>query len=215
MSNNNNDNRNKFNLWLGNRSLTEDELQALAESIVAIVKERGPFHSLANFINRDIGPAIVGKSVYLGPLEEALLVSGVNAPGAIGMGQHSGQPLSYFGSDMTSAGSLGNTEFGETLPWSGALQPGWVSQADILQLIAPAIQTRSDTFKIRSYGEVSNAFNGSKTKTWCEAIVTRTTDLTPSIGVNPNDIEAAKTNATGMGRQYKIVRFRWLNKDEI
>jgi hypothetical protein len=116
---------------------------------------------------------------------------------------------------MTSSGSLGITKFGETLPWSGALQPGWVSQADILQLIAPAIQTRSDTFKIRSYGEVSDAFNGSKTKAWCEAIVTRTADLTTSTGVNPNDIEEVKQNATGMGRQYKIVSFRWLNEDEI
>ncbi|WPJ96119.1 hypothetical protein SH580_00200 [Coraliomargarita algicola] len=41
-------------MWSGSRSLTDDEMDALAEEIVAQVKLRGPFASLASFVNRTL-----------------------------------------------------------------------------------------------------------------------------------------------------------------
>ncbi len=51
--------------------------------------------------------------------------------------------------------------------------PGWLTQADVLQVIGPALTTRSDTFRIRAYGEALDANGNSVAKAYCEAIVQR------------------------------------------
>ncbi len=50
--------------------------------------------------------------------------------------------------------------------------PAYISQADILQPLAPIINARSDTFVIRTYGEAL-AKDGTTVlaKAWCEAVV--------------------------------------------
>jgi hypothetical protein len=87
--------------------------------------------------------------------------------------------------------------------------PGFVTQADVLSMIAPALTTRGDTFKIRSYGEVDNPVTGrGDAKIWLEMIVQRIPDpITDTDGdYEPDD---------AMGRQYKIISMRWLNEDEV
>ena len=54
---------------------------------------------------------------------------------------------------------------------SGAMMPGWLSQADVLTSLAPVANVRSDTFVVRSYGELNS--EGLKPRAWCEAIVQR------------------------------------------
>jgi hypothetical protein len=54
---------------------------------------------------------------------------------------------------------------------TGAMMPGWLSQADVLTPLAPVISARSDTFRVRAYGEVE--IDRSNVKVWCEAIVQR------------------------------------------
>ena len=54
---------------------------------------------------------------------------------------------------------------------TGAMMPGWLSQADVLTPLAPVINARSDTFRVRAYGDAGPDY--PDIKVWCEAIVQR------------------------------------------
>ena len=87
--------------------------------------------------------------------------------------------------------------------------PGWVTQADVLQVIGPSISARSDTFRIRTMGKARGA------TAYCEAIVQRTAAFVdPS---NPAHTSTEKLNSTNQkfGRKFEIVSFRWLSPNEI
>jgi hypothetical protein len=93
--------------------------------------------------------------------------------------------------------------------------PGWLTQADMLQVIGPSIATRSDTFKIRAYGETLDAAGNVVAKAWCEAIVQRLpgyVDSTNEPSVRSTNLSA--TNTT-FGRKFNVVSFRWLSSNEI
>jgi hypothetical protein len=93
--------------------------------------------------------------------------------------------------------------------------PGWLTQADVLQVIGPALTTRSDTFRIRAYGEALDPNGNTTAKAYCEAIVQRV----PAY-IDPADLPSARgadltTLNTTYGRQFEIVAFRWLSPNEI
>lgn len=99
--------------------------------------------------------------------------------------------------------------------------PGWITQADVLQAIGPVISARSDTFRIRSYGEsLSPDGKTVLARAWCEAVVQRTpayvdTANQPSERASsPTDTALTLTNRT-FGRRFEITSFRWLASDEI
>ena len=93
--------------------------------------------------------------------------------------------------------------------------PGWLTQADVLQVIGPALTTRSDTFRIRAFGEALDAKGNSVAKAYCEAIVQRVPSyLDPSNLPSARGIELSTLNKT-YGRQFQIVSFRWLSPNEI
>ena len=120
--------------WSGYRQLIEDknsdqsQLSSLAESISRSVRSRGPFRSLADFVNSGI-------------LQEAL--------------------------DKSELGI--NTNFMKEMRYT----PGYVSQADLLQQLAPALHYRSDTFRIFTYGEARDLKGRISSKVAAEAIVQR------------------------------------------
>jgi hypothetical protein len=96
--------------------------------------------------------------------------------------------------------------------------PAYISQADILQSIAPIINARSDTFLIRTYGEAL-APDGTTVlaRAWCEAVVQRYPEY-----INPQDApETPETDPAlhpenkAFGRRITMKSFRWLSKDEI
>lgn len=99
--------------------------------------------------------------------------------------------------------------------------PGWITQADVLQAIGPVIAARSDTFRIRSYGEALGPDGKSVTaRAWCEAVVQRLPDyVDPSDqaserATSPSDSALTTANRT-FGRKFEIVSFRWLSQNEI
>ena len=51
--------------------------------------------------------------------------------------------------------------------------PGYITQADLLQYLAPALHYRSDTFTIRAYGESLDLNGGTAAAAYCEATVQR------------------------------------------
>ncbi|MDQ8191637.1 hypothetical protein QEH58_15110 [Roseibacillus persicicus] len=184
--------------WLGYRVVTESDLDALAEEIVAEVKARGPFRSVAEFINRRLDSSDPELAVK-GPLQAALDRSPVN---------------SELASDSISKSEIRGTdyEFEEAaLVSRHAGTPSYVMQGDLLQSLGPMIQVRSDTFTIRAYGESSDG----EAQAWCEATVQREIDWVDSTDLPEEDyLEVSKINQE-FGRKLRVVSFRWLSPSEV
>ncbi len=79
--------------------------------------------------------------------------------------------------------------------------PAPITPGDFMTAIGPMLTVRSDTFRIRAYGETVNPVDPAKTEAivYCEAIVQRIAD--PA--------------AMGPGRKFMITHFRWLGPEEI
>jgi Tfp pilus assembly protein PilX len=93
--------------------------------------------------------------------------------------------------------------------------PGWLTQADILQVIGSAISARSDTFRIRTCGEAVDSSGKVLARAYCEAIVQRVPEyFDPANPASDRGTQLTALN-TLYGRQFKIVSFRWLSPREI
>ena len=93
--------------------------------------------------------------------------------------------------------------------------PGWLTQADVLQVIGNSLTTRSDTFKIRSYGESVDATGKTVAKAWCEAVVQRFPEyIDPANAPSVRGATLSTLNQT-YGRKFHIISFRWLSPQEI
>lgn len=94
--------------------------------------------------------------------------------------------------------------------------PGWITQADVLQVIGPVISARSDTFRIRAYGECLDPNTGTPVaRAWCEAVVQRMPEYVDGIDQmtdRPSDLTPVNAK---FGRRFKTVSFKWLSPDEI
>jgi len=94
--------------------------------------------------------------------------------------------------------------------------PGWITQADLLQVIGPSLSARSDTFRIRAYGESLDPESGNPVaKAWCEAVVQRLPEYLDSADApTERGAELSEINKK-FGRRFQIVSFRWLSPHEI
>ena len=180
--------------WLKHRRLTPDQIMTLAEKVVDEVKARGPFQSVAEFVNRQlVNDSLTGNC---GALQTAIENSAINPD--IGLSAPKNN------SELTGTGT-GNTSDG------AATQ---ITQADLLNRLAPSLTVRGDTFRIRAYGEVTD-FGGQTTKAWCEAVVQRQHDFVDDLLVRPTDVPAPNSINEAFGRRFNIVSFRWLSADEV
>jgi hypothetical protein len=211
---------NASDIWAGYRSLTDAQLDQLAQNIVEEVKARGPFMSLADFINRRRLPSSSPDyaQAVKGTLQAAIDAT-TTGPGAVNsdavapfndMSPNStptqGETF-FFRRDLI----RGNTTFDNVAPFSSsmAFAPGMVSQADILNAIGPVISARSDTFVIRSYGRSPDAGGQANATAYCEVVVQRIpdyldTDINPDPTSDPTGVNAI------FGRRFVILSFRWI-----
>jgi len=93
--------------------------------------------------------------------------------------------------------------------------PGWLTQADVLQVIGPALSTRSDTFRIRACGVSARKPAGQAVRVWCEAVVQRMphyVDQADLPDVLPVDLSAVNQR---FWRRFVIISFRWLARDDV
>ncbi len=189
--------------WIGRRTLDDDEIDALARAIVREVRKRGPFLSLADFVNRRVGN---DKDLARAGAIQAALDSG-------------DVPINHAWnrSDRAVAGGVSaRMPFPEAEEGPAASGiPGIVKQADILTPIAPVLSARSDSFIVRAYGEAADASGNILARAWCEAVVERDKTF-----IDPSDPpETATASLRGpnrdFGRRYKIQSFRWLNPAEV
>jgi hypothetical protein len=192
--------------YAGFRRLTEAQVNSLATAIVDEVKARGPFYSLADFINRD--PNASDSDYRLkGALQAAIDASGVNVDL---------EDSNY----VTTVDDYANAT--ESYAWfddynmealAGPLLqgiPGFFSQGDLISRLGIILRPRSDSFIIRAYGD-SVAFNEIESTAVCEAVVQRVVEP-----VEPSVAEPLEpTVGSIFGRQYRIVSFRWLSEEEI
>lgn len=115
-------------------------------------------------------------------------------------------------------GDILSSTYSNELGYRSTGIPGWLTQADILQVIGPSITARSDTFKIRCYGEATDPANPKKPLAiaYCEAVVQRMPQYVDSADI-PQTPAAKLTSKANMtfGRKYNIISFRWLSPNEI
>lgn len=209
----------------GYRFLTDNQITALANSIVTTVRRRGPFVSVADFVNRSLSSTASPNDRRRGTLERAIadsaaaghpnqaFLTGTNAAmtlPAVGLGN---SPYPLTGAETTD------------LPVASSL-PGWITQGDLLQVLAPVLSSRSDTFVIRAYGEAVNPVlapadpNYIRGRAWAEAVVQRLpeyVDSTQPAEIQPVSGSTVALNPTNarFGRRFQIISFRWLTPADI
>ena len=192
--------------WLGPRDYTEAQLQTLAEKIVEQVRARGPFLSMSEFVNRQIGSGpLAQKGALQQAIDEANLNDGAASAASAGYKISQAAVGSY---------QYENPEAGAGDSYQGA--PGYLTQADLLNVLGNAATARSDTFTIRGYGESRNAAGEKVASAYCEAIVQRIPDwIDPAdaVAVAPASL-TSKANRD-FGRRFVITSFRWLKSTEI
>jgi len=113
---------------------------------------------------------------------------------------------------------------------AAAHAPGYLTQADLLTRLGPCLATRSDTFRVRAYGEAIHPVDGVvEAKAWCEAIFQRVPEADVDEGDYNGEIfpigKGLKSSSgatsegnddwTGLHRDFRLVHFRWLSADEI
>ena len=189
--------------WVGRRTLTDAEIDALARALVKEVRKRGPFLSLADFVNRRLS---TNKDLArAGAIQSAL-----DAPEAkINDAYTSGSRA--VSSATTSRFTFPEAEKGPISFGS----PGIVKQADILTPIAPVLSARSDSFIIRAYGEAVDGSGKVTARAWCEATVQRGCEFVDSTDAAEKVITSISNLNKFFGRRFKLVSFRWLNPTEV
>jgi hypothetical protein len=190
------------NQWVGRRTLTDDEIDGLARAIVKEVRKRGPFLSLADFVNRRVGKD--KDLARAGAIQSAL----DSTDNRINQAYNTSRSVP---NTTSSRFTFPEAERGPMAYGS----PGVVKQADILTPIAPVLSARSDSFIIRAYGESVDGNGKVIARAWCEATVERSSSF-----VDPTDApEKAYTTINSLnkfyGRRFNIVAFRWLNPSEV
>ncbi len=184
--------------WTGYRDPTDEELRELAVAMVEEVRKRGPFLSLADFVNRrlDTNLELASRGALQAALDRSLnkpLETGSRSAGRGVAG--TAFPAADSGSQMTHV-------------------PGHVKQGDILTTLGTRFTPRSDTFTVRAYGEARDSAGRVLASARCEAVVQRTADY-----VDPSDERATPPTALNnvnktFGRQFMMVNFRWIPSTE-
>ena len=200
------------NDWNGYRELAPEQLEELADLIVAEVRKRGPFLSMSEFVNRRIGPDC--ELTRMGALQAAIDNSTLNKSLFVGAVTDI-RPKDVADAKLykfaTPAASLGN-------PAAGA--PGWVSQGDLLRILEPGASVRGDTFVIRVCGEAHDAKGRVSARAFAEAVVQRVPEYVSAADRPSTNVWDANTKSTSnanktFGRRLSVLSFRWLTPSEI
>ncbi len=199
--------------FAGYRVLDEKVIAELAEKIVEQVRARGPFLSLAEFVNRQLSSgdlALAGaiqaalneleKSASSNPYKEIQATVGA-------AGQSVAAPVRAAEAEYKfPAAAAGYNAYGV---------PGWTRQADVLRPLAPILSARDDTFTIRAHGDARDKDGNIVSRAVCEAVVRRTREyVDPADAADVTTLPKSPVN-TAFGRRFEMVSFRWLSPSEI
>lgn len=210
-----------FAIWQGHRELNETVIDDLANEIVDQIRHRGPFLSLAEFVNRRLGTEGDPRT-QMGAIDAAIAENtDINQKLSNEAGEEIENTLSNHITNSDSTSMIKNTTaiFGNTARGITS----FLTQADILQHVGSRMSARSDTFVIRAYGEVVNPISGEiSASSLCEAVVQRIPDYVdssqdPYFDGTPSTIEPDDLSLTNerFGRKFKIVQLNWLNPRDV
>lgn len=156
--------------------------------------------NFAGTINLNTTSAIVWRSILetynsapgITPMSAANLTARGNALAAGFAANASGKSAN---APFTSVASFGGSAL------LAANLPAPITPSEFIAAIGPMLAVRSDTFRIRAYGDAVNPIDVTKIEAvaYCEAVVQRTSDPAPN----------------GLGRKFVIAYFRWLGAEEI
>lgn len=200
--------------WSGYRRLTSGETTLLATKIVDRIKARGaPSTNLGRFVSRSLSSDAEGlRGILQGAIDDAALNdTAFPSSGYVNVSASPSNPRNDLYPAQDDAAEAGPRNMGI---------PGWLAQHDVVSLLAPVMQTRSDTFLIRVAGDVMDPLNPSSTtplaRAWCEAVVQRIPEYTEPADNATKDISDGLTALNiALGRRFKIVSFRWLTASDI
>jgi hypothetical protein len=196
--------------FAGYRTVDERFLDAMAEEVVRQVRARGPFLSLAEFVNRQLSSGDLALAGTLqAALNEVTQKPSTNPLAAI-------QALSTTALAVPERAAEAEYKFpAAAAGYSAYGLPGWTRQADILRPLAPILSARDDTFTIRGYGDARDAAGRVLARAHCEAVVRRTRDFVDD--AEAADLLTPPTRPANIrfGRRFEIVSFRWLAPDEV
>jgi hypothetical protein len=199
--------------FAGYRVLDEEVIAKFAEEIVEQVRARGPFLSLAEFINRQLSSgdlALAGaiqaalnelaKSSSTNPYKEIEATVGPD-------GQSVAVPVRAAEAEYKfPAAAVGYNAYGV---------PGWTRQADVLRPLAPILSARDDTFTIRAHGDARDKDGNIVSRAVCEAVVRRTRNYVDAADAADLTTPPRSPVNTKFGRRFEMVSFRWLSPSEI
>ncbi|MDQ8190079.1 hypothetical protein [Roseibacillus persicicus] len=207
------DGSNSSSFWKGYRRLSENDLDDLAASMVEEIQERGPFRSLAEFVNRD--PESSQSAHQSRGALQAALDKSANADLVDSVGDEvDGLQGDLFQNEVLGIGS--NSIGKKTSELTSGGFAGYIMQGDVLQSLAPLLQVRSDYFRVRAAGQSLDKSGKVLVTAVCEAFVQRTAEF-----VNPTDEphlrpdEMSKEENKNFGRRFRVVSFRWLSPSEV
>ncbi len=198
--------------WGEVRKLSSDGIERLAEEMVKQVRERGPFLNMSEFINRRLEAGSEANSIK-GALQTAIDNAGLNTD-FDNVKITNPKTGGFYKFPVAATGSL----------YTGA--PGYLIQSDVLTSLGNILTVRDDTFVVRAYGCVKNKNNAVLSQAWCEATVQRCVDyVDPSnvptdaavqnaLGASKNERQLSRVNKV-LGRQFKVVSFKWLDHWDI
>jgi hypothetical protein len=184
----------------GMQTLSAAQVAALAGKIAELVRVKhassdetlgGPFRSVEEF------------------LSPTTLFAGVDAEG------NASAPRSLLEAAIADADPRINFDGnGNALEFSSQ----YLTQADVMTALAPVLSPRSDTFVIRTHGQVLNPVTQVvEGRAWCEAVVQRLPEYFEAASDAPEVLPADLTSELNKlhGRRFRVVSFRWLTLADI
>ena len=208
----------KDEIAAGFRNLSDAQIAALAREIVNQVRLRSatadadgqkyPFLSLSDFINRSTDTSTASFALC-GPLQAAIDATGINGVSAEmakdGLWNLAAKHPLYY--EITTDTGVVERPLVEGMP-------GFLQQSDLLAKVGGALQARSDTFTIRSYGSSQDSLQGDQSsRAYYEIVVQRTPNYINTLDADHDD--ATLPVNENFGRRYNIISQIWVKPDEI
>jgi hypothetical protein len=210
--------------WGGGVGLSDGQIASLAGKIVEVVRERGPFLGMADFVNRRLASDATGNR---GALDEALLRANLANPS---LAEISSSP----DDSDTKVNSANRCRYNNVSSRLMEGAAGYIEQSDLLEPLAGSLCARGDTFRIRATGCAYDKNGKLLQQVTCEAIVVRSPDFVVSASIDmpggaatgnsalvpPSTFNGSKFVANPalnplnrkFGRRFEILSQKWLTR---